>query len=109
MYAIIEAGGKQHRVSPQEKLHIDLMKNVKKGDKLVIDQVLMIGGESYKVGKPLVEGAKVHATVVDMGTDGEGFKAKKIKVFKKKRRQGYHKMIGHRQRYTQIQIDKIEG
>ncbi len=69
----------------------------------------MIGTETYKIGKPFVEGASVKATVSNMGKDGEGVKGEKIRVFKKKRRQGYHKTIGHRQKFTEITINSIEG
>lgn len=109
MYAVIETGGKQHRVSAGEKLRIDLMRDVKKGEKIVFDKVLMVGPDSYKIGKPYVTGAKVSATVVDMGNDGTGVKDSKILVFKKKRRQGYTKMRGHRQRYTEILVDSVEA
>jgi large subunit ribosomal protein L21 len=109
MYAIIETGGKQHRVTQGEKLRIDLMRDTKKGDKLVFDKVLMLGPDSYQIGKPYVANAKVSATVVNMGTDGTGVKDAKILVFKKRRRQGYRKMRGHRQRYTEIQIDTISA
>lgn len=109
MYAIIEAGGKQHRVVEGETLRIDLMKNKKAGDELVFDRVLMLGGEDYKVGAPLVEGAKVVAKVTNMGDDGRGVKGVKVWSFKKRRRHGYEKTIGHRQRYTEVRIEKIEG
>lgn len=109
MYAIFETGGKQHRVSQGEKLRIDLMKDQKKGDALVFDRVLMVGGETYTVGKPYVANAKVKAVVASMGLDGEGVKDKKVLVFKKKRRKGYQKSIGHRQRYTEIEITSIEA
>ena len=56
MYAIIEAGGKQHRVTEGERLRIDLRKDLKKGDKVDFDRVLMVGGDNFKVGAPLVEG-----------------------------------------------------
>jgi len=109
MYAIIEAGGKQHRVTPGEKLKIDLLKDKQKGDSLVFDRVLMVGGETVAIGRPYVTSAKVLATVSSMGNDGEGLKDKKVHVFKKKRRQGYQKSIGHRQRYTEIEIKSIEA
>ncbi len=109
MYAIIEAGGKQHKVTQGEKLKIDLMRDKQKGDTLVFDHVLMLGGESYQVGKPYVENAKVTAIVSHMGADGEGVKGEKILVYKKKRRKGFDKTIGHRQRYTEIQIQSIEA
>ena len=110
MYAIIEAGGKQHRVVEGERLRIDLVKGKNKGDTLTFDQVLMVGGDgSYKVGKPVVDGAPVEATVMANGEDGTGEKGKKIYVFKRIRTQGYRKMRGHRQRYTEVQIKKING
>lgn len=115
MYAIISAGGKQHRVKEGERLRIDLIKNLKKGESLTIDQVLMVGGDgAYKIGQPLVAGAKVEATVVangnvSEGLDGEGEKGKKILVFKRRRRKQYKKLRGHRQRYTEIQINKISA
>jgi len=108
-YAVIEVGGKQHRVSPGERLRVDLMANTKVGEKLEISQVLMLGGETYKIGKPVVSGAKVLCTVSDMGDDGEGVKGDKIRVYKKKRRKGFEKTIGHRQRYTELTINDIIG
>lgn len=109
MYAIIETGGKQHRVAQGEKLRIDLMNDKKKGDQIVFDRVLMLGSDTYQIGKPYVANAKVTATVTSMGSEGTGVKDAKILVFKKKRRQGYRKMRGHRQRYTEIQIDSVEA
>lgn len=109
MYAIVETGGKQYKVAQGERLRVDRMDGVQKGDQIALDRILMLGGESPQVGKPVVEGAKVLALVTDMGQDGEGVKGPKLHVFKKKRRQGYHKTIGHRQRYTEIQIQSIEG
>jgi large subunit ribosomal protein L21 len=109
MYAIIEAGGKQHRVVEGEKLRVDLIKGKKAGESLTFDKVLMVGGDSYKVGQPTVDGASVSATVTANGQDGEGAKGDKIRVFKKKRRKGFAKTIGHRQRYTEVRIDKISG
>jgi large subunit ribosomal protein L21 len=106
-YAVIEVGGKQHRVSVGEKILIDLHAGRNIGDKLDISEVLMIGGENYKVGKPYVAGAKVVTTVTSMGQDGEGVKGEKVRVYKKKRRKGFTKMIGHRQKYTEILIDQI--
>jgi len=109
MYAIIVTGGKQYKVAQGDKLRIDLMREKSKGDTVEFNQVLMLGGETPQVGKPTVANAKVMATVTDMGEDGEGVKGDKIKVFKKKRRKGYHKMIGHRQRYTEVRIESIQA
>lgn len=105
-YAILEVGGKQHRVSVGEKLRVDLMADRKVGENFLLNNVLMIGGDQYQVGKPMVEGASVSCTVV-AGGDGEGVKGEKIRVFKKKRRKGFEKTIGHRQQYTEISIDGI--
>ena len=109
MYAIIVAGASQHKVVEGEQLRIDLLSDKKKGDKLTFDNVLMVGSDgNYKIGAPKVAGAKVEATVIDMGKDGTG--AKGVKVWSLKRRPGdYVKHMGHRQRYTVIKIDKIVG
>lgn len=109
MYAVIVAGGKQHRVSEGERLRVDLMGGRNKGDSITFDQVLMIGGESYKIGTPVVAGAKVEATVLLNGENGDGLKGPKVLIYKKKRRKGYEKTQGHRQRYTEVRIDKIVG
>lgn len=106
-YAVIEVSGKQHRVSVGEKLAIDLLADKKVGDKITIDRVLMVGGDEHKIGKPTISGAKVLASVSSMGKDNEGIKGEKIKVYKKKRRKGFEKLIGHRQKYTEIMIDNI--
>ncbi len=107
-YAIIVAGGKQHRVTTGGQLKVDLMAGLKKGDSVTFDQVLLSKNSSgTQVGTPLVSGAKVTATVVDNGEDGEGFKDKKVIVFKKRRRHGFHKKQGHRQRYTILKVDSL--
>lgn len=110
MYAIIETGGKQHRVTKGEKLLIDLMGDCKKGDSITFDKVLFTKNDSgYHIGQPMVEGAAVTAQITSMGPDEAGVKGKKIIVFKKKRRKGYHKKQGHRQRYTEVQITEIKA
>lgn len=108
-YAVIEVGGKQHRVSQGERLMVDLIATKKVGDEVVITEVLMLGGETYKVGKPHIASAKVICKVSDMGKDGEGVKGDKIRVYKKKRRKGFEKTIGHRQKYTELTISSIVG
>jgi large subunit ribosomal protein L21 len=103
MYAIIRTGGKQHRVTGGERLKIDRLAG-DVGTELTIDDVLLVGGEGEaKVGKPTVEGASVSAKIVNQGKD------KKIRVFKKLRRKGFHKTIGHRQDFTEIEITGITG
>lgn len=103
MYAIVEIAGKQFRVEKDMNIKVPLMKkNV--GDKIEFDRVLLVGGDKgTKVGRPLVEGAKVKAKVIENGRD------KKILVFKKKRRKGYRVLNGHRQHFTKIQIEKVSG
>ncbi len=107
-YAIIVAGGKQHRVTEGERLRIDLIQGKQPGDALTFDRVLMVrNGDDIRVGTPVLDGASVAAKVVRNGADGAGEKDKKIIVFKKNRRKGYMKKQGHRQRYTEIEIGKL--
>ena len=103
-YAVIRTGGKQYRVTEGSHLRVDLL-HVEKGAQITFDDVLLVNdGSATKVGQPKVDGASVSATVVD----GE-FKGKKIFAFKMKRTQGYHRKVGHRQRYTRVKIDKISA
>jgi large subunit ribosomal protein L21 len=108
-YAIVDLGGRQERVATGEKCRIDLIDTAKKGDTLTFDKVLFLGGDNPVVGAPYVPNAKVKALVTDMGKDGEGLQGPKIDVFKMKRRKGFRKTIGHRQRYTEIEIKAIEA
>jgi len=102
MFAVIRTGGKQHRVISGERLKIEkLVGDV--GAELEFDDILMVGGEELKIGQPLVEGANVKAKIVAHG------RGKKVKVFKKKRRKGFHKMIGHRQSFTEVEITEISA
>jgi large subunit ribosomal protein L21 len=101
MYAIVKTGGKQYQVKSGDQLRVEkLAGNV--GDQLELGEVLMVVNEGdVTVGKPVVEGAKVVATIAEQG------KQRKIKVFKKKRRKGYRLLKGHRQAYTALKIDEI--
>lgn len=101
MYAIIKTGGKQYQVSAGDQLMVEKLDgNV--GDQVKFDQVLLISvDDAVTVGKPIVDGATVSATIVEQG------KHRKIKVFKKKRRKGYRLMKGHRQHYTALKIADI--
>ena len=101
MYAIIKTGGKQYRVTEGDTLRVEKL-NVE-GTNVTFDQVLLVGGEEVKIGAPTVEGASVSAEILREG------RAKKIIVFKKKRRKGYHKKQGHRQAYTEVKITGING
>ena len=101
MQAIIVTGGKQYNVSEGDTLFIEKL-DVNAGDSVVFDQVLaIVDGENTKFGTPVVEGAKVDATVVKNG------KGKKIRIFKYTPTKGYRKRQGHRQPYTKVEIGKI--
>ena len=100
MYAIIETGGKQYRVEQGTTLRVELL-TAEVGGEVVLDKVLMLGGENMSVGTPYVEQAKVTAKVLEHG------RGEKIRVFKKWRRNDSRRMQGHRQNYTDIQITAI--
>jgi len=103
IYAIIETGGKQYKVSPGQTIDVERL-DVAEGNTVELDKVLLIAdGDKVRVGTPTVEGAKVVAT-----SQGEG-KGKKIIVFKYKPKSTYHRKTGHRQLYTKLIIDKIIG
>jgi len=103
MYAVIKTGGKQYRVEAGEKIKIEqILADI--GSELVIDQVLMVvDGNNVSVGKPLVNGATVKATVLVQGRHD------KVRIFKMRRRKHYQKHQGHRQNYTEIQITGISA
>jgi len=102
MYAIIRTGGKQYQVAQGDQLRVEkLAGNV--GETVELNEVLLVGGEKLSIGKPVVEGAKVTATILAQG------KAKKVMIFKKKRRKGYQVKNGHRQQYTALRIDGISA
>lgn len=102
MYAVIETGGKQYKVALGEKIKVEKL-SVAEGETVNFDRVLMVGeGDSAEVGTPTLD-VPVSATVVAHG------KAKKIRVFKMKRRKGYRLTQGHRQQYTEVEITQIGG
>ncbi|ALQ51188.1 50S ribosomal protein L21 [Nitrosomonas ureae] len=103
MYAVIKTGGKQYKIQVGEKLKIEQLK-VENGSELIIDQVLMVAdGDKVSVGAPLVNGAKVSATVLGQGRHD------KIRIFKMRRRKHYQRHQGHRQNYTEIEITGISA
>ena len=102
MYAIIATGGKQYKVSEGDIITIEKL-GVEAGEKVTFDQVLAVGGDPLKIGNPMVEGATVEASVVANG------RGKKVIVYKYKRKTGYHKKNGHRQCFTKVKIEKING
>ena len=100
MYAVIESGGKQHRVVEGETLKLEKIEAAT-GETVEFDKVLMIGGDDVKIGTPLVAGGKVTAEVVDQG------RHKKIKSVQFNRRKHYRRETGHRQWYTEVKITGI--
>jgi large subunit ribosomal protein L21 len=103
MYAVIKTGGKQYKVEAGATLKVEkLLGEV--GSKVVIDKVLMINdGENTTIGAPLIAGATVNATVVSHG------RADKVMIFKFRRRKHYRKTQGHRQSFTEILINDVNG
>ena len=103
MYAVIKTGGKQYKVAPGQKLKVEQIP-ADVGAQVILDQVLMVGDEaSVRLGQPTVAGASVKATVLSHG------RGEKLRIFKMRRRKHYQKHQGHRQGYTELQIDGIVG
>lgn len=103
MYAVVKTGGKQYRVAVGEKLKVEQIP-ADIGSQVTLGEVLALGaGSEVKFGKPTVSGASVTATVVAQGRHD------KVKIFKMRRRKHYQKHQGHRQNYTELKIDAING
>ena len=103
MHAVLSIPGRQVRIEPGQTLRVDFMAAQKEGDKVVFDKVMLLSdGHKVQIGTPFL-GATVHATVVAHE------RGDKVIVYKKKRRVDYHKKQGHRQRFTTVRIDSIEG
>ena len=103
MYAVIKSGGKQYRVASGTQIRVETL-DAEVGAAVAFDEVLLVGaGESVKVGAPLVAGAKVTATVVSHG------RGDKVRIFKLRRRKHFQKSQGHRQSYTEVRINDIQG
>lgn len=101
MFAIIETGGKQYRVTKDDVISIEKIAG-KPGDNVTLDQVLLLNDDKdINLGTPLLKGAKVSATIVNQA------KADKVVVFKKKRRHNYRRLKGHRQELTYLKITDI--
>lgn len=101
MLAVIKTGGKQYIIKPGDQLKVEKIEG-KVGDIVEIDKVLLVKkDDNIIIGKPLVEGALVKASIVEQG------KAPKVIVFKKRPKKGYKKKRGHRQLYTTIEIKEI--
>ncbi len=102
MYAVIQTGGKQYQVQEGDLLKVEKL-NAEVGTKVTFDEVLLVGGDSVKIGQPVVEGAKVTALVEEQG------KAKKIVIGKFKAKKNYKRKQGHRQPFTLVKIEAIEA
>jgi len=102
MYAVVEINGKQYRAEKGAVLKVDRME-AEKGTALSLDKVLLLSGDSVKVGAPYVSGAAVKATVQ------EEVKGDKVVVFKYKPKKDYRRTQGHRQRYTLLMVEDIQG
>lgn len=101
MYAVVVAGGKQHRVREGDLLRVEKVEG-DVGSSVTLDRVLMIGGDEPTFGMPTVEGATVTAEIVRQG------RSRKVLVFKKKRRKNYRRMYGHRQPFTHLRVTGIK-
>lgn len=103
MYAIIETGGKQYKVSEGDVITVEKL-GVEAGSEYTFENVLAVcDGENVNFGAPTVSGASVKASVI-----GDG-KAKKVIIYKYKSKKGFHKKNGHRQPFTKLKIEKING
>lgn len=100
MYAIIQTGGKQYKVQPGDVLRVEKL-DANPGSEIELTDVLVVGGEKIYIGQPMVKNAKVTVVVTRQ------HKAPKVIVFKKKRRQGYRRLGGHRQLFTEIFVKTI--
>jgi len=101
MYAIIETGGKQFKVSGGDVLRVEKL-DIPDGEIFVFDKVIAVSeGDSLTIGAPYVSGASVEASVICQG------KAKKVVIYKYKPKKGFHKKKGHRQPFTQVKVEKI--
>ena len=102
MYAVVKTGGKQYRVAEGDTLRVEKLTG-QVGEKVTLGEVLFVGGNGeVKIGTPTLQDVKVTAEILEQG------KAKKVIVFKKKRRKSYSRMRGHRQQLTTIKIMEIQ-
>ncbi|MDX2227054.1 MAG: 50S ribosomal protein L21 [Verrucomicrobiae bacterium] len=104
-YAVIRTGNKQYRVAEGDILSVELLNEVEAGKSFKFEDVLLVGdGAKVTVGQPVVKGASVTAEVVEAE-----MKAPKVLAYKFRRREGYHRTVGHRQRLTKVKITSIKG
>jgi large subunit ribosomal protein L21 len=102
VYAIVRTGGRQYRVEAGDTIYVERLP-APVGEKVTLGEVLLLGGEETRVGRPTVENASVVAKVVEQGRD------QKIRVFKYKKRKHYRRTRGHRQAYTALKIEAIQA
>jgi large subunit ribosomal protein L21 len=103
MYVLMEIQGKQYRAEKGSRLTVDLL-SAQKGETVELGNVLLASGENgVKIGAPYVEGVKVKATVEDQ------VKGDKVRIYKYKRRKGYKREAGHREKYVVIKVEDISG
>ena len=103
MYAIVEIAGQQFKVAKDQKVYVHRLKEAE-GSKITFDKVMLVeDGKNVTIGAPAIEGAAVTAKILGH------LKGDKVIVFKKKRRKGYKTLNGHRQQFTQIQVETIVG
>jgi large subunit ribosomal protein L21 len=103
VYAIIETGGKQQKAVPGEILRVERLE-AEVGDKVRLDRVMLVSRDgNVSLGRPYLDGAAVTATVTAQD------RGPKVLVFKKKKRKGYRRTKGHRQSFTSVRVDAIEG
>jgi large subunit ribosomal protein L21 len=102
MYAIINSGGKQYKVTEGEILRVEKIDGEIGGQVIFNNVLLFSDGENYQIGKPILDNVEVEGHIVEQGKD------KKIIVFKYKRRKRYRRTQGHRQKYTAVKIDSIK-
>lgn len=109
MYAVIEQGGKQHKVAEGDRLNIELMDVDPQAQQIELDKVLFVGdGANSQLGTPYVDGAKVIASF-DGTAEQAVVKGDKLYITSFRRRKNSKSRIGHRQKYLQVKIDKIEA
>ncbi|MCK5475789.1 MAG: 50S ribosomal protein L21 [Candidatus Pacebacteria bacterium] len=105
MIAVIKTGGKQYKVSEKDKLKVEKLEG-EEGSKIVFDQILLVSDDNEKeinIGSPMVEGAKVEAKILKQA------RSRKIDVIKHKAKKRYNRKAGHRQYFTEVEIEKIKA
>jgi len=103
MYAVVRTGGKQVRVTPGRPVRVEKLEGAV-GDTVTLGEVLLVGGEgAARIGAPTIAGASVVGVITAQA------RGPKIQMFKMKRRKGYRRKYGHRQSYTEIRVDRIDG